>query len=367
MKASGLEIYPMDAVLLPADITPQWLTERLRDAGHSSANVVSFAANDVGTGQVGRCIRYVLELAAGVADDVPRSLVAKFTSDDPTSSETGRVMKTYVTETHFYREIAPLVNISVPKCYYAAIDEAGLQHIILMQDMAPAQQGDQIAGCTPEVARQGVLELVGLHGPTWRDERWFELLGRTENGPFADMKGLYQSTLPGFVERFADRVEPEHMAFIQAIGEADDCPMFNLRNEQFALEHYDYRLDNVMIDTASAKARVTAVDWQSVRVGKPLNDVAYFLGSAVEPEERRRLEKDLVAEYHAGLLECGVQNYSKEACFEDYRRGVFAGFAVTVVAAVVVEQTERGDEMFTTMARRYAQMALDLSAEEFFR
>ena len=44
---------------------------------------------------------------------------------------------------------------------------------------------------------------------------------------------------------------------------------------------------------------------------------------------------------------------------------MFAGFAVTVVAAVVVEQTERGDEMFATMARRYGQMALDLSADEF--
>jgi len=357
----------MNPVLLPTDITPQWLTARLRDAGHSSAEVLSFAANDVGTGQVGRCIRYQLELRPGVADDVPRSLVAKFTSDDPTSSETGRVMKTYLTETHFYRAIAPLVNINVPECYYAAIDAEGLHHIILMQDMKPAEQGDQIAGCSPEVARQGVLELVGLHGPTWRDERWFELLGRTEDGPFADMQGLYQSTLPGFVERFADRLAPEHLAFIQAIGTADDCPMFNLRNANFALEHYDYRLDNVMIDTSGTHPKVTAVDWQSVRVGKPLNDVAYFLGSAVEPEVRRVLEHDLVAEYHAGLLECGVQNYSKEECFVDYRKGVFAGFAVTVVAAVVVEQTERGDEMFTTMARRYAQMALDLSAEEFFR
>lgn len=355
----------MNAVVLPAEISPEWLTQRLRDAGHETADVQSFTAADVGTGQVGRCIRYSLTHGSATQAEVPRSLVAKFTSDDPTSSETGRVMRTYVTETHFYRDIAPLVNISVPACYYAAIDEEGLQHIILMEDMAPGEQGDQIAGCSAEIARQGVLELVGLHGPTWQDARWFDLLGRTEDGPFADTKGLYRSTLPDFVERFAARLEPEHLAFIEAIGAADDCPMFNLLNEHFALEHYDYRLDNVMINTMGDVPKVTAVDWQSVRVGKPLNDVAYFLGSAVEPEVRRSIERGILGEYHVGLLESGVQNYSFEDCWVDYRKGVYAGFAVTVIAAVVVEQTERGDEMFTTMARRYAQMALDLSAEEF--
>ena len=355
----------MNAVVLPTEITASWLTQRLRDAGHQSADVQSFTAADVGTGQVGRCIRYALQHAANTRNDVPRSLVAKFTSDDPTSRETGRALKTYLTETHFYREIAPLLSISVPSCYYVAIDAQGLQHIILMQDMAPGVQGDQIAGCSARIARQAVLELVGLHGPTWRDERWFNLLGRTEDGPFADTQGLYRDALPSFTERFSERLAPEHQAFIAAIGAANDCPMFNLRNTNFALEHYDYRLDNVMIEDVSSAPKVTAVDWQSVRVGKPLNDVAYFLGSAVEPDIRRTIERDIVAEYHSGLLECGVQNYSFSECFADYRKGVYAGFAVTVIAAAVVEQTERGDEMFTTMARRYAQMALDLSADEF--
>ena len=359
----------MNAVLRPTEIDAAWLSQRLRDAGHDSADVQSFTAADVGTGQVGRCIRYALVHGNDTHADVPGSLVAKFTSDDPTSRETGRVLKTYLTETHFYREIAPLVNIRVPKCYYAAIDAQGLQHIILMQDLAPATQGDQIAGCSARIARQAVLELVGLHGPTWRDERWFDLLGRTEDGPFADTQGLYRGALPTFIERFSHRLASEHQAFIEAIGVAHDCPMFNLRNANFALEHYDYRLDNLMIDdgrdSPSQPPKVTAVDWQSVRVGKPLNDVAYFMGSALEPEVRRSMERDLLAEYHAGLLEGGVRGYSFDDCFMDYRKGVYAGFAVTVIAAAMVEQTERGDDMFATMARRYAQMALDLSADEF--
>lgn len=349
----------------PADITANWLTEVLQNAGYSEVTVLSFDAADVGTGQVGRCIRYTLNLDAAADSEAPRSLVAKFTSDDPVSRQTGKDMKTYLTETHFYQQIAPRVQISVPRCYYANIDAEGLNHLIVMEDMAPGEQGDQIAGCSVGVARQAVLELVGLHGPTWRDSQWFDLLGRVEDGPFADTRSLYRTMLPTFVERFESRLSVEHMGFIKAIGVADDCPMFNLVNDNFALEHYDYRLDNVLIDENTDPVRVTAVDWQSVRVGKPLNDVAYFLGSALEPEVRRAEEKPIIEEYYAGLLQCGVSDYSFEQCFEDYRKGVFAGFAVTVIAAVVVQQTERGDEMFTAMARRYAQMAIDLGADEF--
>lgn len=354
-----------NVVPTPADITPQWLTQILREAGHASAEVVNVSMSDVGTGQVGRCIRFVMEHGGGTQTDVPRSLVAKFTSDDPLSRETGRDMKTYVTETHFYREIAPKVQIRVPRCYYANIDSDGQYHLIVMEDMAPGRQGDQIAGCSVSVARQAVLELVGLHGPTWRDSRWFDLLGHVKDGPFADMRTLYRTMVPTFVERFEDQLDSAHMDFIKAIGQAEDCPMFNLVGDNFALEHYDYRLDNVLINELVDPPTVTAVDWQSVRVGKPLNDVAYFLGSALEPEVRRKEEQSIVREYHDGLCSSGVTDYSYEQCFEDYRKGVYAGFAVTVVAAVVVQQTERGDEMFRTMARRYGQMALDLNAGEF--
>ncbi len=349
----------------PDEITSDWLTEQLRRAGHAGVTVSRNHAEPVGTGQVGRCYRFTLEFDIDPGPGVPRSLVAKFTSDNPTSRETGRAMKTYVTETNFYRHIAPRVHIRVPKCYFADIDDEGLEHLILMEDLAPGRQGDQIAGCTPDVAREAVLQLVGLQAPTWNDDSWLSLLGKAEDGPLGDMKTLYRQTMPGFVERYRDILDSGHLRFIQRIGESDQCPMFNLSSDPFSLEHYDYRLDNVVIDEDCTPPRVTAIDWQSVRVGKPLNDVAYFIGSALEPEVRREVEDDILRDYHRKLRMEGVGDFSFEDCYREYRKGVYAGFAVSVVAPVLVEQTERGDAMFTTMARRYAQMAIDLGADEF--
>jgi hypothetical protein len=110
---------------------------------------------------------------------------------------------------------------------------------------------------------------------------------------------------------------------------------------------------------------VAAVDWQSLTLGSPLADVAYFLGAGLVPEQRRAVEREIVEAYHAALGEAGVRGYEAERCWDDYRRGVFAGFAVTVVAAPLVQQTERGDALFPVRARRHARHALDLECEEF--
>jgi hypothetical protein len=98
-----------------------------------------------------------------------------------------------------------------------------------------------------------------------------------------------------------------------------------------------------------------------------LSDVAYFLGAGMLPEARRPVEGAIVEAYHAALRGAGVTGYEWDDCWNDYRRGTFAGFAVTVVASMLVQQTARGDEMFTVMARRHSRHALDLGAGEFLR
>ena len=64
------------------------------------------------------------------------------------------------------------------------------------------------------------------------------------------------------------------------------------------------------------------------------------------------------------LGEAGIRDYAWERCWQDYRRGTFSGFAVTIIAAVMVQQTERGDDMFVAMASRHARHAIDLGAGE---
>jgi hypothetical protein len=349
------------AIPTPETIDAAFLTGALRSAGFEDAAVRGFRAERIGTGQLGRCFRYRLELSSG-GEEVPRSLVGKFPSDDPTSRETGVALGLYRKEVEFYRTLAGRLGIATPRCYFAAVDGRGPDFALILEDMAPARPGDQIAGCSADVARAAVLELVGLHAPTWNEASLRSLDWVTESP--GTSRAYYAQTFPGFVERYGASLEPD---VIRILGRVVDTsgPPFDYPAEPSSIVHVDYRLDNLLIDETRTPPRVTAVDWQSFVPGLPLADVAYCLGGSLHPEVRRAVEREIVQAYHARLVEAGVRGYAWERCWADYRRGSFAGFAVTVIASMIVQQTPRGDAMFLTMARRHGRHAIDLDAEEF--
>ncbi|PRC45837.1 phosphotransferase, partial [Mycobacterium sp. ITM-2017-0098] len=124
--------------------------------------------------------------------------------------------------------------------------------------------------------------------------------------------------------------------------------------------HGDFRLDNLLFKDDDC----VVVDWQVVQWGPALLDAAYFLGGSLNVKDRRAHEQELVRFYYDRLLAEGVSNFSWEQCWEEYRRQVFWGLAMAIVSAVVVERTDRGDEMFLNLFQRVCQQILDLGSLE---
>ena len=119
----------------------------------------------------------------------------------------------------------------------------------------------------------------------------------------------------------------------------------------------------MLFNEGPGAAPLAVVDWQTCSHGHPAADVAYFLGAGLLPENRRREENALLAQYHDGLRAGGVDDYGAEALFADYRRFSFSGLIMAVVASQIVEISERGDAMFAAMAERHGQHIADLEAE----
>lgn len=355
----------MTSVTTPDGFTAEWLTERLREAGHRTAEVKSFIATPIGTGQMGKCVRYELDLA-GADESTPRSLVGKFPSDDPLSRQTAVALKNYLKEVSFYRDLQSRLAISTPRCYHAEIAGDGPDFALLLEDMAPAVQGDQLAGCSLDIARVAVQELVGLHAPSWCDEeiRAIEWLGAGDEASTDLIRALYRAQLPGFFDRYGSRLAPDEAKIIERVADSPGPP-FGPPREPFSVVHVDYRLDNLLIEETAHPPRVSVVDWQTITVGSPLSDVCYFMGASLLREDRLSAEDELVRAYHRGLQEAGVEGYRWDQCWEDYRRGAFAGVVMAVVASMIVQQTERGDAMFTAMATRHSRHAIDIGADEF--
>ena len=66
--------------------------------------------------------------------------------------------------------------------------------------------------------------------------------------------------------------------------------------------------------------------------------------------------------YYDELVRGGVDDFSWQQCWDEYRRQTFASLRVTIFAGVVVERTDRGDDMLMALLARTCQQILDLDA-----
>lgn len=342
-------------------LTAEWLTEALTSVGLlDGVRIDTVSAVALGTGQMSDSVRVTVSYDAPT--DAPSSLVAKFSAADETSRATAVMLRSYEREVRFYRELDTGLDVATPEVFYADIDDTGGRFVLLLEDLAPAVQGDQLAGCTPEVAAAGLRQLVGLHVPRWDDDS----LGELEwlRGDLDEERSKSLALLPmlweGFLDRYATGIDDMiRTAGSQVFG---SLPTYLDQEGPTTVVHGDFRLDNLLVHPETGA--VTVVDWQTCTVGKALSDVAYLLGAGLLPDDRRTHELDLVRAYHRDLVEAGVTDYGWDTCWQDYRRGTWSGLIVAVGASMLVERTERGDQMFLAMASRHAQHAIDLEAAD---
>ena len=339
----------------PKQVTPEWLTEVLSHAGYKST-VADFSMANIGTGQVGQNVRFELTYSAG---EGPAAIVGKFASDDPVSRQTGIAVNDYLKEVLFYQQLQPSLDITTPKIYFSAINLAQPdEFVLMMEDLAPGVQGDQLGGCNADQANLALTELAGLAGPRWCDPAlkqidWLAPADLGDSGG-ASMMDMF---LPGFIERYQHRLTNEHIELATQLGERFES--YSTQDPDiFTLVHIDYRLDNMMFGGPHPLA---VVDW-SPSLGSGAADAAYFMGTGMDAESRRQHERSLVKDYHQRLMSYGIDNFDFDACWLDYRRNSFAGLVMAIIASMIVGQTERGDNMFMVMAKRSADMAIELDA-----
>lgn len=336
-------------------IDAEWLTTVLGRAG-VAATVRSVTPERVGTGQMGSCFRLRVEYADG---DGPARLIVKLPATEPDSRAAGTLG--YRCETSFYRELADRISTRVPRCFFTAADVATNGFTLLLEDLAPAEPGDQIAGCTVGEALAAAANVAGLHAATWNDPsvREFDWLIPDLTAMPEFTADLLAKATQQFLQRYP--VEPNTASVLRRFADRF-VAWATGRPEPYSLLHSDYRLDNLLFAPAGANDPVVTVDWQVVTVGLPLRDVAFLLATGLSPENRRAGERAIVGAYHRRLAEHGVTGYDAERCWDDYRYALFQGPFITVLGAFVAQNTERGDRMFTVMAERSATAINDLDA-----
>jgi len=318
-------------------ITASWL------GGVLDGRVDDVAMEPIGTGQMGSVYRLSL-----TGSGVPSRLVAKLPLPDP--SVRAMVGGTYRTEVMFYRDIAGTVAIRTPRCHHAEIDLDTFEFVLLLEDLAPAVQGDQLAGCSADRARACVADLAGLHGPRWCDASLLDVGGltRPDASDAATLAEVYAPAVEIFIDRFPGRLGAEDEDTLRRTAAGIDAWLVG-RSERFGLVHGDYRLDNLLFPPEGVPI---TVDWQTLTIGLPARDLSFFLATSLSVADRRAHERDLVTRYHEALLGHGVRDYPLDLCWDDYRYALLQGPLIIVLGCAYGTPTERGDAMFLAMTAR---------------
>lgn len=343
-----------------ASVDSDWMTAVLRRSGAlREGRVTGITASPVGNGLVADSWRFALAYEAP-EPTAPASIIGKFPAADPVSRKSGSDHLLYLRETRFYREMAATVGIHTPVCHASLHNPATDDFTLILADLAPARQGDQLAGCSLDDAATAMREAAALHAPRWGDPAlpqldWLALRP-------AALGGMVDAMLPAIIalfrERFAGVIEPEWLAMIERLPAAI-VAMRGHVDAPITVQHADFRLDNFMFDVNGGARPMATLDWQTVTAGPGLTDVAYFLSAGISPAERRAHEVDLVRLYHAQLVARGVRDYGWDACWRDYRRFTLHGILMGVFSALSVERTPRADALFLRMTRGACEQAAE--------
>ncbi len=344
-----------------AAIDPAWIDQVLSRAGVCASRVASLRAEPVGHGTASSVFR----LSLAYTDEpstAPRTLIAKLPKVSSSGEAPDAALLGYEREVAAYHFFGLKPPCRMPACYFAAIRTDGVFNLILEELDEGCWPGDQIAGCSIDEAGAAVRTLATLHGAydpvtltglTWPKRR--QHFARQSAAMFARGAAIMR-------ERYADELGGAALATIDGVA-----PLVGPWSAQTAalerLIHTAARDDKLIFEHAAGGLRACLIDLQTMAIGDPAYDVAYFLSGSLEPAERAACERDLIAQ-HADLLRSSGVEEAAVSAWDNYRRHAIAGMVATVNAASVLAPTPAIDRLLTTLARRNCAAVQELGGIE---
>ncbi len=318
----------------PDHLSSTWLTQAL---GYrvDDFDVYPFAE---GAGIIGQVVRIALRGAQPFD-----SLVAKFPSPSEANRAVAATYDMYGREVTFYQQIARHVRVRTPECYFAAINPATQEFVLLFEDLSEFEIGDQVSGCSPEQARQVISTIAALHASAWQPDQRFDLISHNNPAQRDGMIAGFNVGWPVVLERFRELVPESGLVVGEKMAAATPWLLQEMSTSPVCLTHADVRLDNVFFGDQG----IALVDWQSVCASAPEQDLAYFLTQSVPLETV--IDEGLKGLYYDELCAHGI-DYPKETFEQRYKRCALylLNYAV-IIAGTLDLGNERGQALGRTL------------------
>ena len=352
-----------------ADITPDWLNRAFTAGGAGFPAVTQVSVVPVGAGHslVGAILR--CRLAYADADpEAPTSVIVKLPGHDRRSRTMSRRLGLHEREYAFFTRLGGDVAVRTPRLYYADFDPKTDGLVVVQEDLVGLVQVDQIAGATAEQAHAAVRSIAKLHAQflgRFRDERFAtRIWGKSSRWQLLQLQALYLWYLPSACRRFGECFSPQLSRLALEFG----CSLMKYWRRAASLTpltftHGDYRLDNLFFDP-DHPSELAVIDWQVCSIGSGMRDMAYFLGTNVEPDVRRTIERDVIEEYGEAMARVGT-DLAYDVWWHAYRVHVWGNLLMSVLVCGGLE-AEAGParELVRTGLRRTLVAIEELKSDE---
>jgi hypothetical protein len=104
-------------------------------------------------------------------EGAPATVVIKMPATAKEGAEFAESTHVYEREIRFYREVAPLTPIRVPRAYAAIMDPAKGVFILILEDLKALTAGDQVAGMSRGQALASASTIAPLHAVWWNGDQ----------------------------------------------------------------------------------------------------------------------------------------------------------------------------------------------------
>eukprot|EP00746_Dinoflagellata_sp_MGD_P136808 gnl/MRDRNA2_/MRDRNA2_70676_c0_seq2.p1 gnl/MRDRNA2_/MRDRNA2_70676_c0~~gnl/MRDRNA2_/MRDRNA2_70676_c0_seq2.p1 ORF type:complete len:492 (+),score=78.02 gnl/MRDRNA2_/MRDRNA2_70676_c0_seq2:73-1476(+) len=332
------------------EVDAEYITFALKDGGHiqEGTRIVSLEKIKFGRekGYMGdKCMLKEIKYEPA-APDAPSSIFVKlFPTDFVVPVPIGAVVGMYQMEVNFvtrmHKDLPDSNDFKVPQFYFAESDtEDGKppRFVILMEPIS-GKPVDMITFMPVEHALRVAKDVAILHAPYWgwsyeryRNDERFKGCGHIEDAGTKQMlQGMFAMGSKAGPQIFGEN-GPLSATQLQDFSgyaefwrfwEAEIAPLLQTRwvallarwcSMPMTLVHGDLHVENMFCLEDGTNVYV---DWQSVKLGPGVRDLAWLVTSSLKAEDRHEHEKTIVKAYHEALVARGVE-YTWEKCWEDF-------------------------------------------------
>lgn len=335
------------------ELNADWLRSALR-LGRLDLDVVDAQIVEV---MQGTCTKIRVALSYGGGPAGPATMILK----GGFASHSAAFLDMHETEMRFYRDIAPRISLSTPRCFFAGVDPDSRRSAVLIEDLDA----------------RGVRWLTALEPLSWRDEvafidalaalaaEWWNSPELAPDGTFDWLITSYEREAAVYIDHYleSDRwagfmTLPRCACLPRSLHDRDRMAAAlaalaqRMAVQPLTMSHGDTHLGNLYL---AADGTPGFLDAQPRRAPW-VKDFAYHMVAALDIEDRRQWERPLLARYLRALEAAGIHSApSFDEAFYDYRCELAYGLFIFMIN----EGHFQREEINTACTSRFGAAVVD--------